>query len=384
MKKTLIALAFATLALSCGNAGETTVDSGKALSKAEAAALTKDLVAKWTVSSKAATESVFKDKLATDGILQMPLWWTVYGQKPEGGYPLFISLHGGGGAPARLNDQQWDNQKRLYHPSNAVYLCPRAPWNTWDLWFHEGIDPLYEQVIRMCVAYLDVNPDKVYIMGYSAGGDGVWREAPRMADHWAAASMMAGHPGDVSLLNMRNTPFMVWCGAEDSAYERNKRCTERGAELDSLQKADPAGYIHKTTIVEGAGHWMNSVDTTAVTWMAKYTRNTAPDKIVWRQEEVCKQYFYWLEAPADQIARGKEVRVQVEGNRITIGRCDYSSLTLWLSDALVDLDKTVTVVCDGKELYKGKPARSASLLKESLEARNDPGFVFPAKVTVNL
>jgi poly(3-hydroxybutyrate) depolymerase len=44
-----------------------------------------------------------------------------------------------------------------------------------------------------------VNPDKVYLLGYPAGGDGVWQLAPRMADRFAAAAMMAGHPNGASL-----------------------------------------------------------------------------------------------------------------------------------------------------------------------------------------
>ena len=383
MSRFIITLsAVALLCAGCGVSNNASVEKG--LDKAAAQSHASQIIASWIADSKVAMADVYNNKVATDGDLKMPLWWTVYGDKPEGGYSLYISLHGGGGAPPKLNDQQWDNQKRLYAPKNAVYVAPRAPWNTWDLWFHEGIDPLYEQVIRMAVAYLDVNPDKVYIMGYSAGGDGVWREAPRLADHWAAASMMAGHPGDVGLVNLRNTPFMIWCGGEDAAYERNKRCAERGAQMDSLQNADPSGYIHKTTIVEGAGHWMNRVDTTAVTWMADHTRNHAPKKIAWKQEEVLRKCFYWVEVPENQMARGKEVRLSVSGGKIVIERCDYSSLTLWLNDEIVDLDKKVTIEYSGKTLFKGTLKRSAELMRESLYGRNDPGYIFPAKVTVDL
>ena len=387
MKKALLIISSLLFLFGCGCVNKTASDQirdDRELSKAEAADYSKEITANWIAGSRTAMAEVFQNKLAKDGELEMPLWWTVYGSKPEGGYSLYISLHGGGGAPPSLNNQQWDNQKRLYSPKDAVYLAPRAPWNTWDLWFHDGIDPLYEQVIRMCVAYLDVNPDKVYIMGYSAGGDGVWREAPRMADHWAAASMMAGHPGDVSLVNLRNTPFMIWCGAEDSAYNRNKECAARGEEMDSLQKEDPEGYVHKTTIVEGAGHWMNRVDTTAVSWMAPFVRNTAPKKVVWRQADVLRQYFYWIEAPQDQLARDKEVRLKVDGNKITIEKCDYSSITLWLNDRIVDLDKQVQVEYSGSTVFKGSLKRSSGLMKSSLEQRNDPGYIFSAKINVSL
>lgn len=66
---------------------------------------------------------------------------------------------------------------------------------------------------------IDVN--KVFLTGYSAGGDGTYHMAPRMADIWAGAAMMAGHPNDVDLINLRNTPFSIQVGAKDTAYKRN-------------------------------------------------------------------------------------------------------------------------------------------------------------------
>ncbi|MBR4528161.1 MAG: alpha/beta hydrolase, partial [Bacteroidaceae bacterium] len=117
--------------------------------------------------------------------------------------------------------------KRLYRPAEGVYVAPRAPWDAWDMWFQRPIDGMYSDLIRLMVANYDVNPNKVYLLGYSAGGDGVWRLAPRLADYWAATSMMAGHPGDVRLENLLNTPFMIWMGSNDAAYDRNKLAAVR-------------------------------------------------------------------------------------------------------------------------------------------------------------
>ena len=47
---------------------------------------------------------------------------------------MFISMHGGGGAPKQVNDSQWENQKRLYKLEEGVYVVPRAPTDTWNLW----------------------------------------------------------------------------------------------------------------------------------------------------------------------------------------------------------------------------------------------------------
>src|SRR5206468_7969899 len=77
-----------------------------------------------------------KDRVLKDGKLEMPFFYKTFGDKPAGGRSLWISLHGGGGAPAKVNDQQYENQKKLYTLEEGVYLAPRAPTNTWNLW-HE-------------------------------------------------------------------------------------------------------------------------------------------------------------------------------------------------------------------------------------------------------
>ena len=110
-------------------------------------------------------------------------------------------------------------------------------------------------------------------MGYSAGGDGVYQLAPRMADRLAAASMMAGHPNESSPLGLRNLPFAIHVGADDAAYNRNKVAREWGEKLDKLREGDPEGYLHLTEIHPGRAHWMNREDASAVPWMAKFRRD---------------------------------------------------------------------------------------------------------------
>ena len=133
-------------------------------------------------------------------------------------------MHGGGGAPPQVNDQQWENQKRLYTLSEGVYLVPRAPTNTWNLWHQGHIDGMFSRLIENMIALEDVNPDKVYLMGYSAGGDGVYQLAPRMADRFAAAAMMAGHPNETSPLGLRNLPFTLHMGGRDSRLQAKSDC----------------------------------------------------------------------------------------------------------------------------------------------------------------
>ena len=342
------------------------------------------LESQWREQMKQLHKEALENETFKRGRLQMKFKAITYGEKPADGRSLYISMHGGGATHKRVNDQQWDNQIRLYKPEEGVYVAPRAPWDDWNMWFKPGMDEFFEMLIQAAVATMDVNPDKVYLMGYSAGGDGVWRMAPRMADRWAAASMMAGHPGEALQVSLRNMPFMIWMGENDSAYDRNKLAVKHGAIMDSLQQADTEGYIHETHIIKGKGHWMDRVDAAAVPWMAQYKRNPYPNKIVWRQEEVTRPAFYWLSVPEKECRHKAMVVAEIDKNVIEISESDYSRLTIYLNDDMVDLNKPVVVNYKGKKVFKGKLSRTIANMARTLDERDDLRYMFPAMVEVEL
>ena len=356
----------------------------KNLTADEAAKAATLLESQWREQMKQLHKEALENEVFKRGKLQMKFKAITYGEKPSDGRSLYISMHGGGATHKRVNDQQWDNQIRLYKPDEGVYVAPRAPWNDWNMWFKPGMDEFFEMLIQAAVATMDVNPDKVYLMGYSAGGDGAWRMAPRMADRWAAASMMAGHPGEASQVSLRNTPFMIWMGENDSAYDRNKLAVKHGAIMDSLQQADNEGYIHETHIIKGKGHWMDRVDAAAVPWMAQYKRNPYPTKVVWRQEEVTRPAFYWLSVPEEECRHKAMVVAEIDKNVINISESDYSRLIIYLNDEMVDLNKPVVVNYKGKKVFKGKLPRTIANMARTLAERGDLRYMFPAMAEVEL
>jgi pimeloyl-ACP methyl ester carboxylesterase len=232
---------------------------------------------------------------------------------------------------------------------------------------------MFQRLIDDYVAVRGVSPDRVYLMGYSAGGDGVWQLAPRMADRFAAASMMAGHPNEASLLGLRNLPFAIFMGGNDAAYNRNRIASERGAELDRLAREDAGGYVHQVKIYEGLGHWMNRKDAEGVPWMAGFVRNAWPNKIVWQQDDVVHRRFYWLQVPSETpIPERAQMVAQLKGQEIQLTGQVPTSLRLRLSDRLLDLDRPVRVVANGKEWFSGQVTRQARVILTSLEERADP------------
>ncbi|MCF7973980.1 MAG: alpha/beta hydrolase [Phycisphaerae bacterium] len=361
--------AFAKVALSKKDA----IEAASALWKAHVDRTGDELAKEWT------------DKQVHASGQTMKFDYKVFGEKPEHGWSLYISMHGGGGTTSRVNDRQWQNQIGLYTLEEGIYVAPRAPTDTWNLWHQAHIDALLDRLIEGAVIVKDVNIDRVYIMGYSAGGDGVFQLAPRMADRWAAAAMMAGHPNEASPLGLRNIGFTLHMGGEDAAYNRNQVAAQWKDKLSALRNEDPNGYAHVVQIHEGLGHWMNREDAVAIPWMHQFTRTPWPDRVVWFQDDVTHDRFYWLAVSEDNRKTGTLVEVDRHGQDIVITKASgLEALTLLLNDNMMDLDRPVTVHHQGKTLFDGVVPRHIVSIDHSIRNRHDPELIFSAEVTVKL
>jgi hypothetical protein len=353
------------------------------LTKADAATA-HDLIwnAYKTQMSKAFAAELKSNSLK-DGDKVMPLYLKTFGEKPKTGRSLWISLHGGGGAPKATNDSQWENQKRLYTLKEGIYAVPRAPTNTWNLWHEPHIDRLFDHLIEALIVKEDVNPDQVYVIGYSAGGDGVYQLAPRMADRWAAAGMMAGHPNDASPLNLRNVAFSLQVGALDNLYNRNKVAKEWGEKLDKLRADDPGGYEHSIKLHEGKDHWMGGQDAAALPWMAEHSRNPVPDRVVWKQGPTTRDRMYWLAVPHDDAKKDAEVIAVRKDQNVDLPVAKgLGKLLIRFDSRTADLDKPVTITRQGKTLFEGMLPRTIETLVQTLDGYGDPKLMFEAEVAV--
>ena len=326
-----------------------------------------------------------KSKSISLGGKTMKFDFIVFGEQPKNGRSLFISMHGGGGAPPKVNESQWRNQMRLYKPKEGIYLCPRAPTDTWNLWHQSHIDPLFDRLIENLIIFEGVDPERVYLMGYSAGGDGVYQLAPRMCDRFAAAAMMAGHPNESSPLGLRNLPFALQVGANDGSYGRNKVAASWGTKLADLRDDDPKGYDHFVKIHQGKGHWMNLEDSIAVPWMAKRTRNQLPEKIVWKQDDVTHGRSYWVALSGAEVKARQLIIVSREGQQFNVDKADgIGTLCILLNDEMIDFAEPVTVKFGGKKVHEGKVSRSIAAISRTMIERGDPGLIFSGILNVKL
>jgi len=219
-------------------------------------------------------------------------------------------------------------------------------------------------------------------MGRSAGGDGVYQLAPRMADRFAAAAMSAGHPNEASPLGLRNLPFTIHMGELDHRYNRNKVAVDWGNQLKALQKNDPGGYEYFVKIYKGKPHWMDNLEASALIWMSDFIRNPYPEKIIWRQDDVLHERFYWLKNINPSV--GDLIEAEIDGQIININSSTVSDIIIQLNDNFIDMDKKVVVNYRGKNLYNGYVSRNENIIKDSIVEYGDPQSVYYGQISLSL
>jgi predicted peptidase len=104
--------------------------------------------------------------------------------------PLIVWLHGGGDAGTNnINQVRWDVDLLFAEAKRrgAFLYAPQAPQN----WRPKSVtDNVMTMLDRALVDY-NVDPDRLYLTGYSSGGGGTWNMLSRYPDRFAAAMPVA-------------------------------------------------------------------------------------------------------------------------------------------------------------------------------------------------
>lgn len=363
------------------------------------------------------------------------------GVAPEGGYPLYIALHGGGQTSKEMNDSQWEAMKVYYNASvkDGIYVATRGITDNWNLHFEEESYPLYDKLIESAVLFDGVNPDRVYFLGFSAGGDGVYQVVPRMPERFAAANMSAGHHNGIAFDNLYNTPFLLQVGELDSMYKRNKVAAENYIVMNKLYEKYHGGFIHDVYIHFNGSHnswqdnnsarlpqpiiadpvaWLQNgnrdkkmLNTNAIDWMNQYTRHSMPEKLVWDLSTDAKlrtyqagaamlgkdgyevktlaqphQLFYWLDVSVADVypEKGKLIVEAIkETNTIEILEAsNINKFRILLNPDLLDLSKAINIKVAGKLIGVVNVKKDKEIMMRTMLERSDKNEIYDAQITL--
>lgn len=342
----------------------------------------------------------------------MKYYVKVIGAKPKNGYPLYIALHGGGGCAASTNDSQW-RQMQTYYASNlkcGVYVAPRGISNTWNLHFMAESYAMYERLIQYMILTRDVDPNRVYLEGFSAGADGTYQVAAKMADRFAAANASSGHPNGVSLINLKNMAFQFQSGKNDTAYSRNTIVVDYDTKLDDFARQYGGGYPHRV-LVHNAGHnyadysrtpisvlsdsqswrkngtenWVN-VDSFPADYMDQYTRNPLPANVVWdvsvRPLKLWEaNSFYYLSTSTNTTQGIIQASYDRNKNLVALKSSGLNGdFNVLLNENMVNFAKPITFQVDGRTaVVSVTPDRE--VLEKTTAQRGDPNYQFMAEIS---
>jgi dienelactone hydrolase len=327
------------------------------------------------------------------------------GVTPARGYPVYIALHGGGGGPQEMNDEQWEQMQSYYWQSidTGIYIAPRGIHDTWNLHFDDEAQAFFKvllQDLRLCGG---IDPDRVYLLGYSAGGDGVYQLAPRFASQLAAASMSAGHHNGVHADNLEHLPMLLQVGELDEDYDRNKETVRYSMILDSLQNLFPGEFLHQVYLHAAAEHsyvmdrrgsafmanviaspvaWLKAkalpqtlqAVTDAPTWLRAHRRDAHPRHIRWdaaTRTAGCDD-FYWLSVGQADAGQVIEVWADPAQNSLRIAPFK-GELRIHLHEALFHPAKPIKITV-GSQAFTLQPRPSMLEMAKTIFATIDPAY----------
>lgn len=333
--------------------------------------------------------------------------WIPEGYTPERAWPLLLTLHG-----TNRNDDPSAGPKWmsvwLRHAGlreKFIVLAPTSVRWTWgNLAAHARIFQALDEVRRQC----RVDPDRVLVDGMSMGAGGAWNLGEHYPDRWAAIAPRCGAPHlrrkkDGSLLvmlgdNFRNLPVYHVAGAKDALvpvdYARAGYEALKSFGYEQVYKEHP----------EGGHEWSLGNDDEIVAWLESKRRDPYPKDVVFKTYEKAFSRAYWVEivkrsdvrasVGAHMDVHGKEaerrselfpeavVRARRDGNAFTITAQEVKELRLWVSGAMIDFEKPLTVTFNGRKAFEGRLRKSVDVLRDEFKARKDPGMTFTATLLI--
>ncbi len=296
------------------------------------------------------------------------------GERPAGGWPLVIAMHGGGGARKEVNDQQWRHMQ-VYYKDHAEaggysYCALRAPTDEWNGFYTDYFYPLLERLIRQFVVCGDVDPDRVIAIGYSHGGYGAFALGPKLPHRFAAVHSSAAAPtdGESSPVGLHSLKFSFMVGGRDNAYGRRERCEKFAAALVELQQAHAGAYPTTFTLVADNGH-TGLPDRDLLAHLVPLVRAPLPRELHWEPTDGTVREHYWLRV--GEPKKGQRLDGKVAGNRLVITTREVVSGTARLDARLCNLTKPVTIEVDGAVRVE-QPAPSLRVLCTTMRELGDP------------
>ena len=129
---------------------------------------------------------------------------------------------------------------------------------------------------------------------------------------------------------------------------------------------------------------MEGEDRVAIPWMTENTRGPYPEKIVWLQDDVTHNRFYWLVVKGQSVQGRSRIVATRNGQRINIEFSTVPTVIIRLNDKMLDLDLPAEIPFRGRSLFQGQVKRAKAVIEKTIAERGDYTGIFSAEVMVDI
>lgn len=243
-------------------------------------------------------------------------------QVPQGydrrrAHALIVRLHGWSGRPMPNSGP----------PAIDGVICV-DPWDRGDAFYTSLGENDALEVIDYVRTWYNIDPNRIYIQGWSMGGRGTWLIASHYPDLFAAAAPVYGWVEGALLANLRHVPIFNQHGLRDWVVPSD---SSRYA-VDLLNKM---GYqvVHKEFPEDG--HGING-ELSTVDWLLSFRRDPSPECVTLESDHPRRARAYWV-----AVREFADPHLAARVTARACGRGRHQSMNLSLENARVlELDLT--------------------------------------------
>ena len=282
-----------------------------------------------------------------------------------GPYPLILTLPDLGETPAEHIRTHWSEAALR---DGAIVVAPSMPagqaeWTRVSLSGRAGGLCHALTALRLAEERFAVDPERVFVVGRGKSVPAALAAGDGFPQRFAGVVGRAGDAGETSRPeNLLDLPVLLTGGGA------------RATALSEAAKAADVATIELRSAATELEIW---------TWMGEHPRNSTPERVRVAPGDPFPTRAYWLRiAPTAADAR-VDARIERGSNSITIEGHGFSRATLYLSDALFDLDKPLHIACNGVEREVTALRSLSTALDLWTDGTSDGACVYVAEIAID-
>lgn len=328
---------------------------------------------------------------ATDAGFELEYWVQLPAEyTPHRAYPVIMTLHGFD-ADAEMQVNWWGLQadRRGYIVLAPVYAAPKQHQYDYRAEAHAAV----LGALRDARKRFSIDSDRVFLSGYSMGGDAAWDIGLAHPGVFAGVVPLSGVCEKFSAIyreNAAHLPLYVVGGEKDRDLPKRN-----GIHLDEMM--DKHFNVTYTEYM-GRGHESFYEEIHNIfDWMGRQRRARFPRDFVCESVRPGDNRFYWVTfeglpavsnlVPELYDQNFKSTRPLVVEGRVgaannVIVRAGSTHIAVWLSPEIVDFDERISITVNGRQLG-GDITPSLTVLLEDFRKRRDRQKLFWAQAVAD-